>query len=45
MHKDRHGVKPICTVLTGTDAQIAPSTYYATTDDAARIRELEKEIS
>jgi hypothetical protein len=32
-------------VLKGTDAQIAPSTYYATTDDAARIPELEKEIS
>jgi transposase InsO family protein len=28
-HRDEHGVEPICTALEGTDAQIAPSTYYA----------------
>ena len=39
-HRDAHGVEPICNIL-----PIAPSTYYATTDDAARIPELEKEIS
>ncbi len=28
-HRDEHGVEPICAALEGTDAQIAPSTYYA----------------
>ena len=28
-HRDRFGVEPICTVLTGAGTQIAPSTYYA----------------
>ena len=28
-YRDEHGVEPICTALEGTDAQIAPSTYYA----------------
>jgi putative transposase len=27
-HKDEFGVEPICTVLDGTPARIAPSTYY-----------------
>jgi putative transposase len=28
-HKETFGVQPICDALTGTDAEIAPSTYYA----------------
>ena len=28
-HKEEFGVQPICDVLKGTDAEIAPSTYYA----------------
>lgn len=28
-HRDEHGVEPICAALEGTNAQIAPSTYYA----------------
>ena len=28
-HRDEHGVEPICRVLTGAGAKIAPSTYYA----------------
>lgn len=28
-HKSQFGIEPICAVLKGTDAQIAPSTYYA----------------
>lgn len=28
-HKEEFGVEPICAALTGTPAQIAPSTYYA----------------
>ncbi|WP_461092274.1 IS3 family transposase, partial [Streptomyces incanus] len=28
-HKEEFGVQPICEALTGTDAEIAPSTYYA----------------
>ncbi|MCD5317291.1 IS3 family transposase, partial [Kineosporia babensis] len=28
-HKDQFGVEPICAVLTGMGAKIAPSTYYA----------------
>jgi transposase InsO family protein len=28
-HRDEHGVEPICAALEDTDAQIAPSTYYA----------------
>jgi putative transposase len=28
-HRAAHGVEPICTVLTGAGAPIAPSTYYA----------------
>nr|WP_280140579.1 IS3 family transposase [Geodermatophilus africanus] len=30
-HKLEHGVEPICRVLTGAGAKIAPSTYYAAT--------------
>lgn len=28
-HRGEHGVEPICAVLEGTEAHIAPSTYYA----------------
>ncbi|OIV35945.1 integrase [Mangrovactinospora gilvigrisea] len=28
-HKEQFGVQPICDALAGTDAEIAPSTYYA----------------
>lgn len=28
-YRDEHGVEPICAALEGTEAQIAPSTYYA----------------
>jgi putative transposase len=28
-HRDEHGVEPICAVLEGTAAHIAPSTFYA----------------
>jgi putative transposase len=30
-HRDEHGVEPICAVLEGTAAHIAPSTFYAHT--------------
>jgi hypothetical protein len=37
-HKEEFGVQPICAALEGTDAEIAPSTYYAATSrpEAAR---------
>jgi putative transposase len=31
-HKETFGVQPICDALDGTDAEIAPSTYYAARD-------------
>jgi hypothetical protein len=48
-YKQEFGVQPICDVLQGTDAEIAPSTYYAakTRPEAARTardRELTEEI-
>ncbi|MET7391779.1 IS3 family transposase [Streptomyces sp. NPDC005529] len=48
-HKQEFGVQPICDVLKDTDAEIAPSTYYAarTRPESARIardRELTEEI-
>ncbi|MET7458485.1 IS3 family transposase, partial [Streptomyces sp. NPDC005574] len=48
-HKEEFGVQPICAALTGTDAEIAPSTYYAagTRPEAARTtrdRELTEQI-
>jgi putative transposase len=50
-HRDRFGVEPICTVLTGAGTQIAPSTYYAaktrapsarSVSDAATLAVIEK---
>ncbi|MBV9023190.1 MAG: IS3 family transposase [Streptomycetaceae bacterium] len=48
-HKQEFGVQPICDALQGTDAEIAPSTYYAakTRPEAARTardQELTEEI-
>jgi putative transposase len=48
-HKEEFGVQPICAALQGTDAEIAPSTYYAaaTRPEAARTtrdRELTEQI-
>ena len=48
-HKETFGVQPICDALDGTDAEIAPSTYYAARDrePSARSRrdeELTEEI-
>ncbi|OLT17731.1 integrase [Serinicoccus sp. CUA-874] len=39
-HKGEHGVEPICRALQDTDAQIAPSTYYATKKRPASARAL-----
>ncbi|WP_406727042.1 IS3 family transposase [Streptomyces sp. GD-15H] len=39
-HKQEFGVQPICDVLTGTDAEIAPSTYYAATSRPPSARSL-----
>jgi putative transposase len=38
VHTQEFGVQPICDALKGTDAEIAPSTYYAanTRAEAAR---------
>jgi len=49
-HRDEHGVEPICQALEGTDAQIAPSTYYAAKSRppsarAMRDAELSEEIT
>lgn len=43
-HKETFGVQPICDALDGTDAEIAPSTYYAARDrePSARSRRDEK---
>jgi putative transposase len=35
-HRDEHGVEPICAVLEGTAAHIAPSTFYAHTSPDRR---------
>jgi len=48
-YKETFGVQPICDALDGTDAEIAPSTYYAARDrePSARTRrdeELTEEI-
>src|SRR3954469_530267 len=48
-YKETFGVQPICDALDGTDAEIAPSTYYAARDrePSARSRrdeELTEEI-
>jgi putative transposase len=48
-HKKSFGVQPICDALDGTDAEIAPSTYYAAanrpaSDRSIRDRELTEEI-
>jgi putative transposase len=42
-HKDRFGVEPICTVLTGFGIKIAPSTYYAALTRPKSRREIEDE--
>ncbi|HEY2087430.1 MAG TPA: IS3 family transposase [Mycobacterium sp.] len=49
-HKEEFGVQPICEVLKGTDAEIAPSTYYVAharpeSARAARDRQLTEEIT
>ena len=49
-HKEEFGVQPICTALAGTDAEIAPSTYYAAharpeSARSLRDRELTEEIT
>ena len=49
-HKEEFGVQPICDALRGTDAEIAPSTYYAAvcrpeSARAARDRDLTEEIT
>ncbi len=48
-HKEEFGVQSICAALAGTDAEIAPSTYYAARarPEAARTtrdRELTRQI-
>ncbi len=48
-HRDEHGVEPICAALEETNAQIAPSTYYAhrsrrPSSRAVRDAELTEEI-
>ncbi len=37
-YKGEHGVQPICEALADTDAQIAPSTYYAAKSRPASAR-------
>lgn len=42
-HKETFGVQPICQALEGTDARIAPSTYYAVTSRPPSARSLRDE--